>query len=294
MFSAMNYAAMENYESALVEIRRLNNKLNAYRTESGRDYDENPFAYYLAGIMWEQEKKWDDSCIDYKKYYELGGRGSNIEDDLLYCSYKSRRSSDLNKYKKEFAVQSYSKKEARQREQKSEILLVVHQGWGPRKVPNPAWHRVPVLRPQINMIRQVKTNLVNLDSPETKYEYITNTGVNLEKISVAALQKQYAGLMAKRIAARIAKQKLAREIGRDNENLGILAKVVMDVSDQADLRQWSTLPESLQVSRIFVEPGNYKIDFSARHFDGRDFPIETEEVHLEKDKLKVIILRISG
>ena len=68
----------------------------------------------------------------------------------------------------------------------------------------------------------------------------------------------------------------------------------MDVSDQADLRQWSTLPESLQVSRIFVEPGNYKIDFSARHFDGRDFPIEKEEVHLEKDKLKVIILRISG
>jgi hypothetical protein len=75
-----------------------------------------------------------------------------------------------------------------------------------------------------------------------------------------SLQKQYAGLLAKRIAARIAKEQIARRLDREDEGLGLLARVIMDVSDQADLRQWTSLPETLQIIRIPVDKGEHQLE----------------------------------
>ena len=41
--------------------------------------------------------------------------------------------------------------------------------------------------------------------------------------------------------------------------MGAVAWIAMNVADQADLRQWSTLPESLQIARMPVKPGKYKV-----------------------------------
>jgi hypothetical protein len=253
IFSALNYASLNNYESALVEIRRLNEKLEAYRDKTGRDYIDNPFTYYLGAIMWEKQKKYDDACIDYKKAYELLPHLSYLKDDLLYCSYKARRWEDLDRWKKEFQVESYGRKQAKLRDAKSEILVVVHQGWGPLKRPNPAWHRVPTLVPRSNRIRAIQVR---------RGEQVQRSEVaaNIQHLSMDSLQKQYAGLLAKRIAARIAKEQIARRLDREDEGLGLLARVIMDVSDQADLRQWTSLPETLQIIRIPVDKGEHQLE----------------------------------
>lgn len=253
IFSALNYASLNNYESALVEIRRLNEKLEAYRDKTGRAYIENPMAYYLGAIMWEKQKKYDDACIDYTKAYDLLPNLSYLKEDLLYCSYKARRWEDLNRWKKEFQVDNYGKAQASIRDKKSEILVVVHQGWGPVKRPNPAWPRVPILVPRSNRIRGIQIRI-------EKDSYRSQVAANIQHLSMDSLQKQYAGLMAKRIAARIAKEQIARRLDREDEGLGLLARVIMDVSDQADLRQWASLPETLQIIRIPVDKGQHQLE----------------------------------
>ncbi len=73
------------------------------------------------------------------------------------------------------------------------------------------------------------------------------------------LNDDVALLMAKKIAAEIAKQAVANKLSEKNELLGSLAYIAMKASDRADLRQWSTLPQSIQMIRIFLPAGQYSM-----------------------------------
>src|SRR5690606_5080411 len=65
--NSINFVMMGAYEKALVETRRVNNKLYRYKFEAKRDYEQNPCGYYLAGLMWEASGDRDSAFIDYKK-----------------------------------------------------------------------------------------------------------------------------------------------------------------------------------------------------------------------------------
>ena len=69
--NAVNYLEMGELDDALVEAKRLNEKLYKYKYEAKRDYEQNPFAYYLSAMVWEADHKYDDAYIAYKKVYEL-------------------------------------------------------------------------------------------------------------------------------------------------------------------------------------------------------------------------------
>ena len=66
-------------------------------------------------------------------------------------------------------------------------------------------------------------------------------------------------LIAKKVAGQITKAVAADQIRQKNEALGNLAWIVMNVADQADLRQWSTMPETIQVARLRLKPGTYTV-----------------------------------
>jgi hypothetical protein len=61
--NAINFLEINNLEGALVEVRRLNNKLYKYKTEANKNYGQNVFATYLSAIIWEAEGKYDDAYI---------------------------------------------------------------------------------------------------------------------------------------------------------------------------------------------------------------------------------------
>lgn len=70
-------------------------------------------------------------------------------------------------------------------------------------------------------------------------------------------------LVARRVAARIAREAAAREIGKsDNKGAGAtaaLAFIAMQVTERADLRQWSFLPATIQVAQVSLPAGEYDI-----------------------------------
>ena len=77
----------------------------------------------------------------------------------------------------------------------------------------------------------------------------TNVALNVEDVAIRSL----------RMAGIVAKEVLAKQIGDRDQTLGALALIGMHVSDQADLRQWSTLPETIQIYRTKLTPGVYDI-----------------------------------
>src|SRR5690606_18563864 len=62
---AINFLMLNDYDSAMVETRRLKEKLYRVAFESKRSYDQNPFAFYLAAVVREETKDGDGAYLDF-------------------------------------------------------------------------------------------------------------------------------------------------------------------------------------------------------------------------------------
>ena len=245
---ALNFLMLGNHEAALVETRRLNEKLYKLKVEGGKSYEENEFAYYLAGMIWESDRKYDDAYIDYKKAYQINPNMPFVKQDLLRTSYFARRMQAHKKHLKEFNM----KFNPRDYKNKSELVMIYQQGWGPVKKPSPQAPRFPALFPVSSQTLAAK---VVVD--DNKYE--TQKVFDVTSEAINTLKEQYAALIAKRVAAEATKIAVSKTLEKESEGLGQLAYAVMKMADTADLRQWSTLPNSFQLQRIWLKPGSYDV-----------------------------------
>ena len=94
--------------------------------------------------------------------------------------------------------------------------------------------------------------------------------------AIKTLDDDYAGLIAMRAAGIGTKAVIADQLRQKNELLGAIAWIGMNVADQADLRQWTSLPSSFQIVKMRLKPGKYKM--RAMGLDGAGNPSgETSE-----------------
>lgn len=98
-----------------------------------------------------------------------------------------------------------------------------------------------------------------------KNSYTANTSriYSVDEISVKAMDADFARLVGSRVAGVATKAVLADQLRQKDELLGAVAWVAMNLSDRADLRQWSTLPQSFQIARAPVPAGKHMITLKA-------------------------------
>ena len=245
---AIDYLMQGKTEDAQVECRKLNDKLYKYRFEGKRNYRQNPFAFYLSALIWEAAKDWDAAYIDFKNTYDVHPGLPYLREDLVRAGRAAHRDEDLAKWKKEFA----DAKPADLRKN-GEVVLIFQQGWGPVKRPHPAFPRVPKLFPQSSVTTRARLEVENGATEPTQVV------LDVSDVASRALDEQYASLIATRLAGIGTKAVVADQIRQRNPLLGNLAWIGMNLLDQADLRQWSSLPSSLQVAKLRLPPGTYKV-----------------------------------
>ncbi len=64
---AINFLMLGQLDEAQVETRKVNDKLYKYRFEGKKNYQQNPFAFYLSALIWEANRNWDSAYIDFKR-----------------------------------------------------------------------------------------------------------------------------------------------------------------------------------------------------------------------------------
>ncbi|MCB0411195.1 MAG: hypothetical protein KDD22_01630 [Bdellovibrionales bacterium] len=247
---AINYLMIGQPEEAMVETRRMNEKLYRYRFEAKRPYEQNPFAFYLAALIREENKDWDGAYIDFKRVHELNPGLEMLHEDLVRAGLRAQRMDDVQKWRKEFKVKD--RKEWKDPNY-GELVLIYQQGWAPQKRPHPNWPKIPKLYPTPTQTQFAKIIV------EGQGEVISERVSSVQDVAIKALDDLYAGLIAKRMAGIAAKAVVADQIRQKNPLLGDLAFIGMSLADQADLRQWSTLPESFQIAKIYLKAGKYKV-----------------------------------
>lgn len=268
--TAINYLALNDLESALVEVRRLNEKLTRYRLEAKRKFTKNAFALYLSGIIYEAAKQWDDAFISYTEAFKLAPYYAPLQEDLLRVAKKSKRTEEYKKFKKEFPLAR--DQDPFQDPSTGELIVIFEQGWVPRKNFHPDNYRYPKMYPVWS-----RTLGVNIDISSTAQSFSSlGSEINktrellfsVEKMAIESLEDQYASLVMRRFTGFVAKEVVSDQIRQKNETLGLLANIVLHASDRADLRQWSTLPRGFQVYRIPLKEGKYSLNIRGTDYSG--------------------------
>lgn len=251
-YLAMNFLEANDLENAAVQARRMNEKYLLYRSEEKKAFELNSFGKYLSAIIWEADKEYDNAYISYNDAYKIDPTITGIQKDLIRSSKLARRNDEHANWKKKFPEVKddstwYDKKNG-------EIIVIFQQGWGPRKVMGGGDNILPRLSKVYSTTQSAR---VTIDAG-ANYSY-TEKVYDVSDAAIRTLLEDQGILLAKRLAGVATKAVLADQIRQKDQLAGDLAYILMRVTERPDLRQWSTLPESIQVVRFYVKPGTYNL-----------------------------------
>jgi len=270
---ALSYLEDKLYDDAHVEAKKINNRLHTISAERGDDhngYKEDAFARYLSGMIFEAQGEWDDAFIDYrqalalfeqkeyKKFY-FGGAPKSLVEALSSLAIRRNRpeifSSLQTRYPK-WVVASPPPETGE--------VAVIHES-GVISVKKAKEFVLP-LGGQI-----IRFSFPYIDERSVYPSY--NTGVefqgrfiqgdnvaDMNALAHYSLEERRLRLIAKSAARLIAKAALTEQAYKNFGPLGgIAANVYSVVSETADTRGWTLLPEAFYVTRLRLPVGKQTI-----------------------------------
>ncbi len=268
--TAINYLNLGDLDDAMVEVRRLNEKLRRFRLEAKRKFTDNALAIYLSAIIYEANKSWDDAAIAYEQVYKIDPSYRPLHEDLIRSNVRARRWDAVKKWKDTFP--EIGEKPEWKDTKQGEVIVIYQQGWGPRKdfrydnmrypAMYPIWSSVFNVNPELGPLNSNQPlNSVHFKGQETLFD--------VDRVAIASLEDKYLSLVARRIGGAIVKEVVADRIRKENRLLGDIALLAMYASDRADLRQWSTLPKTFKIYRASVPPGDYQLKIDGEEKSSR-------------------------
>lgn len=224
---------------------------------------QNAFAYYVSALVYELNREENDAYIDLKKAIRAAPGCRSIQQDLIRLSRELNFREDAQEWVKQFGEMEIESSPG------IDVFVIFTFGLAPFKeavsFPIPigkggfVFASLPVYRFTPTTIHSGKV-LGGGTSVETSL--LSDT----DAIAARNLLDKFPILFAKQIARSYLKAQASRSLSREYGALGALAGTVASaVTEQADLRTWSSLPKEIHVARVFL-PG------STRRFLLKAFP----------------------
>ena len=272
-YKALNYISMGDLDAARVEILQSDVKM----MEWGDAPEEDPFMRYLAGIVFEALGEEDSALVSYRKAADvykatLARHGINVpnqlKQDLLRLLARNKLWGEYKQYKKTFGMQQWK---APSTKGKGELVVIMNNGLAPQrdqktiqsysnvlalnvKVALPDYPRPPEY---VNQMR------LNVGGDQKLFETVEN----IDGLARAALEDDLPIITTRAVARAVAKKTAEKEAGDQGGLFGQLAMMVVNQATEiADTRCWNTLPQEIQVARVFLPEGKHtaKIDVIAQ------------------------------
>lgn len=297
---ALSFLEEGNLQGALVEARKINNRLNEINQtyEKKNRYAEDAFARYLSGMIHEVEGNLDSAIIDYRKAVKAYGQGYSslfntpVPRELvqaLYSLYLKRgRKSDASNLKKDYrdilaAFRPISDKLGE--------LIVIHRV-GDIAVKEKEEFMIPIGKeivrfsfPIIRASRRVQAQRTGIKLEDSRF-ISAEIAQNLSMIAATTLEDRRGRTIVKAGARLILKSQITQQAAKEFGPLGQIAGNIFGaVTETADTRSWTLLPEAFLVARVAL-PAQKKID--AKIFtDGR--LTETFDLSLKPGQIKIMV-----
>jgi hypothetical protein len=287
LFMALNYVGLGSWEDAVVEARKVDNKLNLinsqYEEEKRNVYKEDAFIRFLMGAIYEAEGEINDAFISYRKAESvyradyLPNYGVSPPTILIEDLLTSAQSMDFYEEMAEIQMEypDVTFMDPARKKEMAEVFFVHYNGLAPEKreehflVPMPDGFVFKIAYPKFEKrgyrISHGEITLRHLRSGQS-YRFPTALMEDIASIAVMNLENRINRIKAKAIARATIKYLASKEVSKvaeekGGELLGLMvqasANIASMATEQADVRQWRLLPAEIRVGRGLIPPGEY-------------------------------------
>lgn len=229
--------------------------------EMTRSSYENGLAWYLSGLLLEEDKDQANAALAYRKAWELIPGNPYVQKDFL----RTLRTQDFEAFKT-LAAQAGTDAAALARAP-TELVVIVEEGFVPQR------HSMKVPLP-------IGSAVVSVDFPfyqdpahiPMAVEVMENgrscglsaLALSVQSLAYRDLKEKMPGVVVRnvtRATTRIVAQEAARNAGNDGVQAAIfLATAVATAINKADTRAWYTLPTVAHLYRGACQPGEHTIE----------------------------------
>lgn len=297
IFQAINYLMIGDTNEALVEARDMDSKLGVINSLYGGKniYRDDAFGRFFMGILYEAngtQQDLNDAFISYERAYRIyqsdGGKFFDAEppallkENLLTLAHFMGGDS-YSKYRSE--LDGVSLVTLQDKKKKAEVYLVQYTGFSPVKVsavipvPFDPRHITQIAFPKyIERFTEIETSeFAAAKSDQLAYVQPTFIGQNIETLAKKVLESRKVAIFAKaaiRPAVKYVAERAIEEEIHDKWGEGaaigfnILSSIYNLSTERADLRSWQTLPASIRIGRLLLEPGEYEFFLQTYSSDG--------------------------
>ncbi len=247
-------ARQEYLEKSMERFREQSTDLIATAARVANS-QENPFAWYLAGVMFEHQDDMNGSYQAFRRASEMMPDNHTFRRDYLRLGVRVHRPEYLPK------LERYGIQVADLETPASEVLVVFDEALISRR----RVERIPIFTGTWQMFNlpfysdpphQPASLQVRIDGGA---EERLQPAVYVQSLAYRDLQEQMNGVMLRNITRAVARQ-VAYSASQQSEAalvnlLGLLFNITTLIADSADTRSWYTLPMTVQLARLPVEPG---------------------------------------
>jgi hypothetical protein len=266
VFKAQNYIQLGQLDDARVEMLQANVKM----MEWGDEPEEDPYLRYFEGIIYEALKEYDNALISYRKafnrYRETAGKvypetPLSLKKDLLRLLAWQGLRDEFRTLQKQMGLDDY---EPYQPDDKyGELIVIVNNGLAPIRsqsvIPIFSTEVQGNLRVAFPIYREPKKNLLRPVIQVTDKRYAMDTVEDVDALARHSLEQDMPAIMARATARAVVKYNTQHQAQDNSPLAGFLMTVTNLVSEQADTRSWSTLPQEIELQRIRLPVGEYNV-----------------------------------
>lgn len=283
VLQALNYAQLGKDEDALVEVRRVNERLRKMVVEEKKPYEQLAIARYLGGVLYEDQREWDSAYIDYAKALELEPRLGVLAEPLLRLAKKTGRDDAYRELVQKFPDVSHEPLGP----DEGQVVVVVEAGLSPEKQSlNRPYEpdgveliAVPVYRDRSSTARAQ----VSLGGDWQATVTVTSLGT----VAKIHLEDRVGRMIAKQLAGAVVKAGVAAGVGAatKSKDAAYLTFLLLNLANEADLRSWLSLPAEFQLARFRLPAGRHQVQVE---YAGR---VSSREVEVRPGRVSLVVMR---
>lgn len=295
-YMAMNYIQLDQMSNARVEMLQANVKMK----EWGDEPEEDAFLRYLEGIIYENLAEYDSALISYRKAYiiykEKGGNQYpvaplQLKKDLLRLLASEGLWSEYNSYKKEFALLDY--KPVKASRSTGELIVILNNGLAPIRsetvVPIYSAEAQKNLRVAFPVYNQPKQHLFTPRIEVDNKQYAMETVEDVDAQARYSLQQAMPGIMARAVARAVVKYNTQKQAHENGSVASLIMTVTNLVTERADTRSWSTLPQEIQLRRVSLPTGSHHVQLQLLNAAGSVVDVIDETVEIKPERSSFVI-----
>ncbi|XXF76543.1 hypothetical protein P2318_26310 [Myxococcaceae bacterium GXIMD 01537] len=282
VLQALNYAQLGQDEDALVEVRRVNERMEKMISDEKKPYEQLAIARYIGGVLREDQKDWDSAYIDYAKALELQPRMGALAEPLLRLAKKTGRDDAYVRLAEQFPDVAH----APLGPDEGQVVVVVESGRSPVKRSGERNYG------DANELFQVPLYEPRGRAPVAKVRVGERTEVgvtvtSLDAVATLHLNDRIGRMLLKQFASLAVKGGLAAGVGAltKSKEVGALTFLVLNALNAPDLRSWLSLPAEFQLVRLRLPAGKHSLAISG---GGRSV---TREVEVKAGRVQTVVVR---